>query len=171
MALQTSTARVKSATGGLAQHETIIDQGGAIAGLKPTLLKWIDAFETGDAEIDLLHRNLVKDYNDLLTLLAHKAAWPSVVAQTKKLILDCIEHFRLEEVILQHNGFPRCESHAAQHRRMEGGLRALLARMENFDGSLAEHRDLPASLGPVIVDLMIRHDLDYRSHLLHQRGR
>lgn len=171
MSLQTSAARVKSATGGRRQREATIEQGGAIRMPKPTSLKWIDAFETGDAEIDRLHRNLVKDYNNLLTLLAHEAAWPLVVAQTKKLIIDCIEHFRVEEVILERHRFPRRESHAAQHRRIEGRLRALLARMESSDGSLAEHRDLPASLGPVIVDIMIRHDLDFRSHLLHRRGR
>jgi hypothetical protein len=59
----------------------------------------------------------------------------------------------------------------AEHRRMEQDLRGLIARMEQVDGSLKEHRDLPASLGPSIIDLMIRHDLDYRSHVLHFQGR
>jgi hypothetical protein len=54
---------------------------------------------------------------------------------------------------------------------MEQDLRGLIARMEQVDGSLKEHRDLPASLGPSIIDLMIRHDLDYRSHVLHFQGR
>jgi hypothetical protein len=50
-------------------------------------------------------------------------------------------------------------------------MQALIVRMEQLDGSLNEHREYPRSLGPSLIDLIIRHDLDYRSHLLHQQGR
>jgi hypothetical protein len=43
--------------------------------------------------------------------------------------------------------------------------------MKEVDGSLDEHRDYPRALGPMMVDLIVRHDLDYRSHMLHQQGR
>jgi hemerythrin len=143
---------------------------GAAKGPKP-ILEWIDSFEIGNAEIDALHRTLVKNCNGLLTLLAEDGAWPLIVAETRRLVVDCIEHFRVEDAVLRRIGFPRCEAHAAQHRRLEQELRDLIAHMERVDGSRAEHRELPASLGPTIVDLMIRHDLDYRSHVLHRQGR
>lgn len=118
-----------------------------------------------------MHRRLVEHCNGLLTLLAEDADWPLILVQSKALVGDCIEHFRIEETMLEHIKFPRRAAHAAEHRRMEQELLSLLDRMERVDGSLAEHRDLPASLGPAMIDLMIRHDLDYRSHVLHRQGR
>ena len=118
-----------------------------------------------------MHRKLVRDCNGLLTLLADDADWALILAQSKRLVVNCVEHFRIEESMLERIKFPRREAHAAEHRRMEQELRTLLDRMERVDGSLAEHRDLPASLGPSMIDLMIRHDLDYRSHVLHRQGR
>ena len=50
-------------------------------------------------------------------------------------------------------------------------MQGLIAQMERVDGSLKEHRDYPKALGPSLIDVIIRHDLDYRSHLLHQQGR
>ena len=135
------------------------------------MVKWMDIFETGDAELDSLHRKLVEDCNALLTLLAEDGAWPLIVAAARKLVADCIEHFRVEGAMLERIEFPRRAAHAAEHRRLERDLRSLVAHMERVDGSLPEHRDLPASLGPALIDLMIRHDLDYRSHLLYWQGR
>jgi hemerythrin len=164
MSLATPLAAASSPTSGRQRRD------GAAKEPNP-ILEWIDSFETGNAEIDALHRTLVKEYNGLLTLIAEDGAWPLIVAETRRLVVDCIEHFRVEDAILRRIGFPRYEAHAAQHRRLEQELRDLIARMERADGSLAEHRELPASLGPVIVDLMIRHDLDYRSYVLHRQGR
>jgi hemerythrin-like metal-binding protein len=134
-------------------------------------LKWIDVFETGIAELDDLHRRLVDECNELLALTASDADWSAIVAKTSELISHCIDHFRIEEAIMERIQFPRHEAHTAEHRRLEDRLRALLARVQGCDGSLAEHRDLPVSLGPLIIDVMIRHDLDYRSHLLYRQGR
>ena len=166
-----SAAMSVSETSGRRPHERRAGQDGPAGASKTTMLKWIDIFETGNAEIDSLHRELIKDCNGLLTLLADEAAWPSIVAQAGKLVVDCIEHFRVEQSVLERIKFPRRDEHVAEHTRIEERLRMLLARMESVDGSLKEHRDLPASLGPSLVDLMIRHDLDYRSHLLYRQGR
>jgi hemerythrin-like metal-binding protein len=171
MSMPAPLAAVSSPTSGRRRREGAAGQACATKAPKLAMLKWIDGFETGHAEIDALHRTLVKECNGLLTLLAEDGAWPLIVAGTRKLVVDCIEHFRVEDAILQRIGFPRQEAHAAQHRRVERELRDLVARMERVDGSLTEHRELPASLGPAIVDLMIRHDLDYRSHVLHRQGR
>ncbi len=136
-----------------------------------SLLKWMDIFETGIAELDAWHRKLVNDCNDLLRLLATDPSWGLVVAKTWDLVSGCVEHFRVEEAIMQRIDFPRRVDHAEEHRRIEEQLRSLIARMQTLDGSLPEHRELPASLGPAIIDLMIRHDLDYKSHLLYRQGR
>ena len=132
-------------------------------------LKWIAAFETGNAEIDALHRALVQDCASLL-LLVESAAWPLVIADARKLVENCVSHFRREEALLERTRFPRQAEHAAEHRRLECDLWQLIDRMEQVDGSLGAHRDIPKSLGPYLVDVIIRRDLDFRSHLLRNDG-
>lgn len=134
-------------------------------------LKWMDIFETGIAELDAWHRKLVNDCNLLLRLLASDASWATIIARTWDLVASCVEHFRVEEAIMQRIDFPRRAAHIEEHRKIEENLRVLVARMQAVDGSLPEHRQLPASLGPAMIDLMIRHDLDYKSHLLYRQGR
>ena len=133
-------------------------------------LHWIEAFETGSAEIDDLHRKLVQDCNSILLLLENGAEWPLIVAETRKLVADCVAHFGKEEELLRRTGFPRCVAHAAEHQRLEQEMDGLIARMEHVDGSMAEHREYPKLLGPSLIELIVRHDLDYKSHLLHHNG-
>ena len=139
--------------------------------LPSVYLKWIDAFETGSSDIDALHRELIQDCNSLLLLIANDADWALVLADAKKLVADCVKHFRAEEALLGRTRFPRCAEHTAEHRRLEVEMKSLLIRMEQVDGSLQEHREIPRSLAPALVDVIIRHDLDFRSHLLQQQGR
>jgi hemerythrin-like metal-binding protein len=160
MSLPTPLAAVPAESEGCRQHDC--------ASAK---LEWIDIFETGIPELDALHRSLIQDCNSLLRLVENGASWPLVVGKARTFVGSCVEHFRVEESLLEHTGFPRCAEHAAEHRRMEREMQALLARMEQFDGSLKEHRDAPRSLGPALIELILRHDLDFRSHLLHRQGR
>jgi hemerythrin-like metal-binding protein len=134
-------------------------------------LKWLDILETGSTEVDRLHRELVETGNSLLLLLESRAAWPAIVAEATRLVADCIAHFQVEEAVLERTGFPQRAAHQAAHCHMEQEMRRLIARLERLDGSLQEHRDLAASLGPGLLDFMIRTDLDYRSHLLYRQGR
>lgn len=133
-------------------------------------LKWIKAFETGNDEIDALHRGLVRDCGSMLQLVENGAAWPLVIAGARKLVENCIRHFRREEALLEQTGFPRCAEHAAEHLHLGRDLRRVIDRMEQVDGSLDAHRDIARSLGPCLVDVIIRHDLDFRSHLLRHDG-
>jgi hemerythrin-like metal-binding protein len=137
----------------------------------PVYLKWIKAFETGSPEIDALHHELIQECNSLLLLVESGAPWSRIRADAGRLVEGCIQHFRREEEMLTHCRFPRSTAHVAEHRRLEQVMQGLVARMAKADGSLEEHRDYPRALGPMMVDLIIRHDLDYRSHMLHQQGR
>ena len=47
----------------------------------------------------------------------------------------------------------------------------LVARMEHVDGSIPEHREYPKLIGASLIELILRHDLDYKSHLLRHNGR
>lgn len=141
------------------------------AGWTPPKLAWIEIFETGVAELDSWHRNLLRDCNDLLKAVDGNALWATVVDKTRHLVTSCIEHFQLEEAIMLQNGFPRREDHAREHRRIADQLRILADSIARADESRKEHRQLPLRFRSILIDMMVRHDSDYRSHLLHQLGR
>jgi hemerythrin-like metal-binding protein len=141
-------------------------------GERPSVrLQWIKSFETGSAEIDALHRELVQECDGLLLAVENGEAWSRILADVDRLIEGCVQHFRHEEELLAWARFPRSAEHVAEHRRIERDLQRLISRMKMVDGSLEEHRDYPRALGPLLVEVIIRHDLDYRSHLMHVQGR
>jgi len=153
------------ATGGRLRHARTAHGEGA-----PVHLKWIKAFETGSAEIDALHRELVQECNSLLLSVESGAAWSRILADAGRLVEGCVQHFRHEEELLAQARFPRGIEHIAEHRRIERELQGLISQMKMVDGSREEHLAYPRAFGPMLVDLIIRHDLDYRSHLLHKQG-
>jgi hypothetical protein len=65
----------------------------------------------------------------------------------------------------------------ALHRELIRNCNGLLFLIDNdaawalIPADLQEHREIPRSLAPALVDVIIRHDLDFRSHLLQQQGR
>ena len=134
-------------------------------------LQWIKSFETGSSEIDALHRELVEQCDSLLLALDGGAAWSQILADAGRLVEGCIHHFRHEEDLLDWARFPRKAEHVAEHRRFERKLHGLISQMRAVDGSRKEHRAYPRELGPMLVEFIIRHDLDYRSHLMHVLGR
>lgn len=142
----------------------------ANSGCRPPYLQWIKSFESGSAEIDALHRELLEECNALLRALEDGAPWPRVVADAGRLVEGCIQHFRHEEELLAWTRFPRRTEHVGEHRRLERELLGLLSSMSMVDGSIEEHREYPRSFAPMLIDFMIRHDQDFRSHLLRQQG-
>lgn len=142
----------------------------AAGGCRPPYLQWIKSFESGSVEIDALHRELLEECNELLRTLEDGAPWPRIVADAGRLVEGCIQHFRHEEELLAWTRFPRRAEHVAEHRRLERELHGVLSSMGMVDGSLEEHREYPRALAPLLIEFMIRHDLDFRSHLLRHRG-
>ena len=153
-------------TGGCRRHARNAHGEGA-----SVYLQWIKAFETGSTEIDALHRELVQECNGLLVSVEGGSDWSRILADAGRLVEGCVQHFRHEEDLLAQARFPRSIEHIAEHRRIERELQGLIFQMKMVDGSCEEHSAYPRALGPMLIDLIIRHDLDYRSHLLHQQGR
>ena len=160
----TSAAATQTATGGRPLGDCNPDDAD-----KRVYLKWIAAFETGSSEIDALHRDLVRDCSHFLWLVENNTVWSLIIDEAIRLVESCVAHFRFEEMLLEQTRFPRRLEHLTEHRRLERKLRGLIERMKQVDGSLKEHRDMPRSFGPAFVDLIVRQDLDFRSHLLRQQ--
>lgn len=134
-------------------------------------IAWMKIFDTGVPELDAWHMQLIDDHDRLQRIVDRGAPWRRVIAAAERLVACCIDHFRFEECLMVQIAFPRRDMHIEEHRRIERQLTATVARIRDVDGSQVEHRSIPASFRPILIDLMVRHDLDYRSHLHHWFGR
>ena len=134
-------------------------------------IAWTEVLETGVPELDADHQALIGECNALTTLMEGSAAWAEVVEGARRLAKRIVEHFRSEETLLDRTEFPRREHHKAQHREMERRFQDLVAFLAGVDGSSAEHRKAARSVRTTLVDILFRHDLDFKSHLQQTAGR
>ena len=133
-------------------------------------IPWSPIFETGHAELDAQHIRLLADGNRVKSLVDNNGSWDEIRSSVATFVKDCTEHFQYEEQVLLHTGFPRYDEHVAQHQRIVKKLEELSATVAAVDGSDLQHRQMIGSLELTLVDIIVRHDLDYKSHLLHTAG-
>jgi hemerythrin-like metal-binding protein len=138
---------------------------------EPFQLQWLDSFETGNAEIDRVHRKLIIDCNILLAMISGGSSWAMIVARARRVVEDCIAHFRLEESILAEMQFSRLAEHEVEHKRLEQEMRTALVRMERRDEGFKDRFEHARWLGGILIDAIVRNDLDFRSHILDRQGR
>jgi len=135
------------------------------------MIQWPEILETGYPEIDGDHRRLVDECNGLTRLASDRGAWHEIVQASQTLARELSAHFRAEEKLLERTRFPRIDAHKEQHHRLEEQLNQLAAFLSNVDGSQPEHWKAIKSLREILIDILFRHDLDYKSHLEHTAGR
>jgi len=143
----------------------------ALSSSQSAQIGWMEILETGIDELDAWHRKLINSCNDLLQTANRHDHWITVVAKAELLVANCLDHFRFEETIMRQSCFPRLDAHVAGHRLMEEQLRRVATEIRSADGSRPGQRALPLQFQAILIDAMVRHDLDYRSHLLHRLGR
>jgi hemerythrin len=134
-------------------------------------IAWMEVLETGVQELDDDHRTLIDQCNALGTLMAGGGAWTDVVEASRRLAQRCADHFRSEEALLDRTEFPRRERHKLQHREMERRFNDLVDYLAGVDGSSPDHRTAARGVRTTLVDILFRHDLDYKSHLQQVAGR
>jgi hemerythrin-like metal-binding protein len=132
---------------------------------------WMDVLETGVQALDEDHRALIGQCNTLTALMEGGGTWNEVVDAARRLAEKCGEHFRSEEAFLDQAEFPRRERHKAQHREMERRFSELVGFLAGVDGSSPEHRKAAQAVRGTLIDILFRHDLDYKSHIQHVAGR
>ncbi|WP_395019042.1 bacteriohemerythrin [Dongia sp.] len=134
-------------------------------------ITWMDVLETGVPELDAEHRALIDQCNILISLMQGSGPWARVVAAARELALSCHAHFRTEEALLDQYDFPRLDRHKAQHRELERRFNELVGVLSGTDGSSDEHRAAALTVRGTLIDILFRHDLDYKSHLQNAAGR
>lgn len=134
-------------------------------------LKWLEILEIGVPEIDTDHRDLLQECNDLTAMIGNDGGWLEIAAAARQMFEHCLAHFRLEEEFLTRSKFPRLESHLNEHSRIARKLEQLVAALEQAGASEAEKLRSLEALRAILIDILLRHDLDYKSHLLAAQGR
>lgn len=134
-------------------------------------LDWMEVLETGIEELDAWHRQLIRQCNDLLSAACSEVPWAAIIEKSDTLAKSCVEHFRLEEALMDNHDFPRADAHREEHRRIAARLWWLADAICVSDGTAYRDRALPAEFKAVLLDVMVRHDLDYLSHLHNRLGR
>lgn len=134
-------------------------------------LVWVPNFEVGASHIDDQHRVLLGDINELTKLLADERSWSDVIKVCRKLHDECVAHFRDENALLQGTGYDKLATHLQEHRRIEELITVLLEVIENV--SEPSRREVEAALfmRSLLVDHFFRHDIAYKSHVMHVQGR
>jgi hemerythrin len=133
-------------------------------------IDWFEVLETGIPEIDTDHHELIADYNHLAALMEDGQPWSAVVVAARSLVERVAAHFRSEEAILKRIDFPRRSQHVEQHRRIEAELAKLVAHLETVNGALPERRAAVNSARTTLLEVLFRHDLDFKSHLQNSIG-
>lgn len=134
-------------------------------------LPWMSILETGVKELDVCHRKLIAECNELLALRLSSRPLEDIAARAHALANNCIKHFDVEEELMRQTDFPRVEQHIAEHRRMREELPRLVAALAQSGSDALKVEQSLDALRFSLIELLLHHDLDYRSHLLHSQGR
>ena len=125
-------------------------------------MQWLDSFSVGHAELDDEHRMIVRHLNGIV---APEPAGSADMAQNCRRLLDCLDtHFRHEEQILDHATFPRLTEHVRSHADVLRRARELRAHCGEVCRDQAPS-DCVREWVSLIVEHLVRSDLDFKSHL------
>lgn len=129
-------------------------------------LQWIDAFETGDPEIDAQHREIVEALKGVAGLLSTEA-YDAALGACRHLRQLLAWHNEFEERRLQELGFPRLTEHMDLHRKFKGAVGQLLGECRETCSRCLE-LDCVKRLTEAVVRGELIADVDYKSFLQEQ---
>ena len=103
-----------------------------------TLIEWRKEFETGVAEVDHEHRELVALINALADEVDAGADKERIREFLGEVFARIAAHFALEESIMRKHGYDEYEAHKAEHENLLDEIRDIMDDAEaNFSESLS----------------------------------
>jgi hemerythrin len=91
-----------------------------------TLIEWRKEFETGIADVDHEHRELVDLINRLHAHMASGADPDRVADFLGEVFARIASHFALEESIMRKHAYDEYEAHKAEHERLLDEIRDIM---------------------------------------------
>jgi len=113
-----------------------------------TLITWRKEFETGIAEVDHEHQELVALINRLAEDLASGADKERVESFLGEVFARIAAHFALEESVMRKHGYDEYEAHKAEHESLLDEIRDI---MDETDADYSE------ALSRTVADWFVGH--------------
>jgi hemerythrin len=133
-------------------------------------IRWMDILETGVPEIDSDHRQLVTAFNALVTMSTQEGCQDAITQGVADIAQLLRKHFAREEAVMKRHRFPRIEAHRKEHVLFATALEDALQNAQYPSASETRHLELLERVHFLLLDILVRHDLDYKSHLHHELG-
>ena len=128
-----------------------------------TLIEWRKEFETGVADVDHEHQELVDLINELHGQLDANAPKETVREFLGEVFARISAHFALEETVMRKHKYDEYEAHKAEHEQLLDDLRDIMDDFE--DGTFVDYK---TALGSAVRDWFVNHfkTKDARLHRL-----
>jgi hemerythrin-like metal-binding protein len=135
---------------------------------QPAPIEWLQSFEIGHREIDQEHRKILESLNDLMAAGEQdRFADMFELCETFRHRLGA--HFTSEEALLRQNEFPRVDAHSETHRRHYDNVYDIVSNC-GAKCKRGQDHDCAGRFAHILVDHLIRDDLDFKSFLNHTLG-
>ncbi|MDH3740013.1 MAG: bacteriohemerythrin [Hyphomicrobiales bacterium] len=116
------------------------------------LIEWRADFETGVADVDHEHRELVGLINDLHSQLAGDAAAENVSAFLGEVFARISAHFALEESIMRKHDYDQYQEHKSDHEKLLDDIRDI---MDDFEAG--KYTAYDEALSAAVRDWFVDH--------------
>ena len=110
---------------------------------------WIDRYNTGIAEIDSQHKQIV-DYLNQLNDAMQKASAKAVKEVIAGMVDYTISHFAFEEALMEQAEYPFARAHKNVHE-------SFVKRVEKFQGRFAAGEDITEEFYNVLKRWLVNH--------------
>jgi len=117
-----------------------------------TLIEWQKEFETGVAEVDHEHREMVELINELHEAIGVNAPRETVSGFLGEVFAKISAHFALEETVMRKHEYDEYADHKADHEKLLDDLRDIMDDFEAGTGT-----DYRKALGTAVRDWFVNH--------------
>lgn len=116
------------------------------------LIEWRKEFETGVAEVDHEHRELVDLINSLHAEIASDASRERIADFLGEVFARIAAHFALEESVMRKHGYDDYAAHKAEHEELLDEIRDIMDGYEAGEGG-----DYGETLGETVRAWFVNH--------------
>ena len=117
-----------------------------------SLIQWRKEFETGVAEVDHEHQELIGLINELHEQIGADAARETVSDFLGEVFAKISAHFALEETVMRKHDYDEYADHKADHEKLLDDLRDI---MDDFEADAGA--DYKKALGAAVRDWFVNH--------------
>ena len=117
-----------------------------------TLIAWREEFETGVAEVDHEHKELVGLINELHDVVESGVGKDQVADFLGEVFARISAHFALEETVMRKHAYDEYDAHKADHEKLLDDLRDIMDTHEESD-----RYDYRTALSEAVRDWFVNH--------------